>query len=179
MNPRQEIERWLPDIVISLSLCPFAAHPWQAGTVRVEVFEGKDEEAFKEKLIDELRLISSTASEKIETTLLSTTLLFPDFFDFSVFVQHSQTLLKREGLKGEIQIASFHPDFQFNSVASGDKQNLTNRSPYPILHLIREASLEKAIESHPDTENIYKRNIALMQALSNDTIKDLFPYSKT
>ncbi len=173
---KTNIEQWLSNVVIGLNLCPFAAHPWNKNTVRIVVFPGSKEEVFQETFINELQLLCSTPKSTIETSLLATPNLFKNFFDFNFFLEHANTILKREGKKGEIQIASFHPDFQFTGVAAEDKQNLTNRAPYPIFHLIREDSLQEAIEHHPNTESIYKNNIERMQSLNEDEIKTLFPY---
>ena len=140
------------------------------------MYSGDDETEFKELLTNELHHLASTTAEALETTLFASTELFEDFFYFSLFLDQANGIVKREGLKGEIQIASFHPRYQFSGVEEYDKQNLTNRAPYPIFHLIREDSLQKAIEHHPDTELIYQNNIELMQSLDNEKIKQLFPY---
>lgn len=176
MNELAQIERWLTQVVIALNLCPFAEHPWARNRVRIEVFTENNEDAFKDALIGELQLLNTTLSSETETTLIATPQLFGDFFDFNLFLEHANVLLKREGLKGKIQIASFHPAFQFTGVSHDDKQNLTNKAPYPIFHLIREDSLAKAIEMHPDTESIYQNNIERMQALTDEEARKLFPY---
>ena len=176
MLEKRQIERWLNDVVITLNLCPFAAYPWNRDLVRIVVVESDQYSDVTSQLISEIQCLSSSKAENLETTLIATPNLFDDFFEFNTFLKHANSILKREGCKGEIQIASFHPKFQFSGVDPDDKQNLTNRAPYPILHLLREASLAEAINRHPGTEQIYQRNIDFMHSLSEEKIEELFPY---
>ncbi|EGV36316.1 DUF1415 domain-containing protein [Neisseria weaveri] len=159
----QNTRQWLEKAVIGLNLCPFAKAPYVKGRVRIAVSHAKHLDGFLEDLDKELLLLSETPSEKIETSLLIHPTLFTDFMVFNDLMDIADHAVIENGLEGIIQIAPFHPDFQFEGTEENDIGNYTNRSPYPTLHLIREDSIAKAAEVFPDASVIFERNIALLQ----------------
>lgn len=161
--------RWIEKAVIGLNLCPFARAVYTKNQVRIVVSHAKHLDAFLDELDAELTLLKDTPAEEIDTTLLVHPSLFPDFFVFNDFLNVVDDVVAEHGLEGVIQVASFHPLFQFEGVEADDISNATNRSPYPILHLLREDSVERAIASDAgDAERIVERNIATLQALGAD-----------
>ena len=119
----------------------------------------------REELAAELQALQSMPAEHRETTLLIVPQLLQDFLDFNDFLDEADALLQSLDLEGELQVASFHPQFQFAGTAPEDITNFTNRSPYPTLHLIREASIDRAVEAFPEAEDIYEANMATMRKL--------------
>jgi hypothetical protein len=176
MDPLPAVRRWLEDVVIGLGLCPFAAPPWQRNAVGLVVSEATDEVALLSQLHDELLRLDGCDATELETTLLIMPKYFAAFDDFNQFLDPAEALLEQFGWVGRYQLASFHPDYRFADVPDNDLGNLTNRSPYPILHLIREDSIERALENYPDPHGIPARNIARIQALDAAELSRLFPY---
>lgn len=161
-----DTRRWIEKAVIGLNLCPFARSVWVKNQVRIVVSQARHLDAFLDELDRELDLLANTPAEEIDTTLLVHPTLFPDFFVFNDFLNVVDDVVDEHGLEGVIQVASFHPQFQFEGVAEDDISNATNRAPYPTLHLLREASVERAVASEGgDAETIVERNIATLQAL--------------
>ncbi|QCB46037.1 DUF1415 domain-containing protein [Hydrogenophaga sp. PAMC20947] len=161
--------RWIEKAVIGLNLCPFARAVYTKNQVRIVVSHAKHLDAFLDELDAELTLLKDTPAEEIDTTLLVHPSLFPDFFVFNDFLNVVDDVVAEHELEGVIQVASFHPLFQFEGVEADDISNATNRAPYPILHLLREDSVERAIASDAgDAERIVERNIATLQALGAD-----------
>jgi len=158
-------EIWLETAVIGLGLCPFAKAVHRKKQIRYVVSNATDRETLECVLTAELQLLHTADAQKIDTTLLIHPYVLQDFFDYNGFLQVANRIIKRQGLRGAIQLASFHPDYAFAHCASDALENCTNRSPYPMLHLLREASIEKALATTPDAEDIYLRNIATLQAL--------------
>jgi len=172
----EAVERWLENVVLAMNLCPFAAYPRKQNLVRINVCFATSETEVKNKLKSELALLASCTTKDIETTLVATPKIFADFFDYMLFSDQLNSMLKREGYEGQFQIATFHPRYQFAGTQVEDKENYTNRAPFPIFHLLREDSLDKAIASHPDTEEIFRENIEKMRALSDEQIRSHFDY---
>ena len=156
---------WLEKAVIGLNLCPFARSVYVNNQVRLVVSQARHLDAFLEQLDEELELLAATDPVEIDTTLLIHPVLFDDFLEFNDVTGIAEEAVIEHDLEGVIQIASFHPRFQFEGTSPNDIGNYTNRAPYPTLHLIREASLERAIASHPDPDSIYERNIETLQRL--------------
>ncbi|WP_341645566.1 DUF1415 domain-containing protein [Thauera sp. SDU_THAU2] len=171
-----DINQWLDEVVIGLDLCPFAARPRREKRVRIAISHATDEETLLNDLQAELERLSDTPVEELETTLLAIPDMLEDFGDYNDFLDAVDLWVEQFGWEGELQVASFHPQYQFADTEADDAGNLTNRSPWPLLHIIREESLEKAIEHHPDVDGIPARNIARMEALSNEEKQRLFPY---
>jgi len=154
----EETRTWIEDVVVALDLCPFAAAPLREGRVRFRVSDATTAGELASHLSDELRRLDREAPEAIETTILLHPHVLRDFEEYNRFLDVADWLLGRLGLAGTIQIASFHPDYRFAGAAPDDPANATNRSPHPMLHLLREASVEAAVRSHPDPRGIPRRN---------------------
>jgi hypothetical protein len=160
--------RWLEEAVIGLNLCPFAKSVYVKDQVRLVVSRARHLDAFLDDLDRELELLKTTPAEQVDTTLLVHPALFPDFMVFNDFLNVADDVLVEHELEGVIQIAPFHPGFVFEGEDEGNMSHFTNRSPYPTLHLIREESLEKAIESFGDTDVIFERNIEVLRKLGHE-----------
>ncbi|WP_274572326.1 DUF1415 domain-containing protein [Neisseria leonii] len=158
---------WLEKAVIGLNLCPFAKAPYVKGLVRISVSRARHLDGFLEDLDRELQHLAATPPPILETTLLVHPTLFPDFPVFNDMLDAADAALADNQVEGIIQIAPFHPDFQFAGSRPDDIGNYTNRSPYPTLHLIREASIAKAVEAFPDPEQIFGRNIRLLEEMGH------------
>jgi len=166
-----EVRAWLSGFVIELNLCPFAKKELLNERIRFVSSEATTVGKVLSELKAELNLLQ--ARPEIETTLLILPSVFPDFYDFNDFLVEANRLIEELDLLGVYQIASFHPQYQFANTHINDAENYTNRAPYPILHLLRENSLEAAIASYPNSEHIPERNIALMKEMGEDKIKTL------
>ena len=175
-NEIKDVERWLDEVVIGLNFCPFAAKPHRNEQVRFVTSKATSEELLLTDLQDELTLLDQTPSSKIETTLLIVPEMLSDFHDYNQFLELVDELLVQFEWEGIFQVASFHPDYCFADAEPDSVDNLTNRSPYPILHILREDSIEKALENIADPGEVYKRNIETMKTLSSEQIKMLFNY---
>lgn len=179
MNPTDEqvladTRHWIEKAVIGLNLCPFARAVYVKNQVRIVVSRARHLDALLDELDAELTLLKDTPADEIDTTLLVHPSLFPDFFVFNDFLNVVDDVVAEHELEGVIQIASFHPQFQFEGVDADDISNATNRSPYPTLHLLREDSVERAIESDAgDAEKIVERNIATLRELGAEGWKRL------
>ena len=171
-----DVEQWLDEVVIGLDLCPFAARPRREKRVRIAVSHATTADALLEDLQAELERLSDTPVAELETTLLAIPDMLEDFADYNDFLDAVDLWVEQFGWEGELQVASFHPQYQFADTAADDPGNLTNRSPWPLLHVIREESLEKAIEHYPEVDRIPERNIARMNALSGEERAKLFPH---
>lgn len=169
-----DTRRWIEKAVIGLNLCPFARAVYVKDQVRIVVSRARHLDAFLDELDAELVLLRDTPAEQIDTTLLVHPSLFPDFFVFNDFLNVVDDVVAEHELEGVIQVASFHPSFQFEGVEADDISNATNRSPYPTLHLLREDSVERAIASDAgDAEKIVDRNIATLKELGAEGWKRL------
>lgn len=173
---KQEVILWLNTVVIGLNLCPFAGRPVGENRVRFQLSDSGLEEDVLADLIAEMERLDKTPVAEIETTLLILPNALQDFFDYTQFLIWARSQLKRQGWQGVYQLASFHPHYCFAGADPDDDENLTNRSPYPIIHIIREASLAKAIEYFEGVEGIPERNKTCVEALSMEQKRTLFPY---
>lgn len=156
---------WLEKAVIGLNLCPFAKAVHLKRQIRFVVSEADDEAALLDTLRTELQRLAEADPAEVETTLLIHPRVLGDFLDFNDFLDLADEALDDLGLDGELQVASFHPDYRFEGSAVDGIENHTNRSPYPTLHLLREASIEAAVASLPDAADIYLRNIETLRRL--------------
>lgn len=170
-----DVRQWLERVVIGLGLCPFAAQPTAEGRVRIAVSDARSDESLLHALFAELTRLD-TSSTEIETTLLVAPRHLASFDDYNQFLDPAEGLIEEFGWTGRYQIASFHPHYRFAGTVPDDAENLTNRAPYPILHLIREASLEQVLASFSDPEGIPARNILRVRQLSDAERRALFPY---
>ena len=157
--------RWLERAVIGLDLCPFARAVHLGRRIRYCVSDARRPEALLEDLARELLALRDADPEACETTLLIHPWIFGDFLDFNDFLDAVDGAIGELGLEGEIQVASFHPEYQFAGTEPGDIDNFTNRSPYPTLHLLRESSIERAVAAHPDIDAVPERNIRTLRRL--------------
>ena len=163
-----ETRAWVDRAVIGLNLCPFAKAPQVKGQVRYVVSGATDPAALLSDLINELEKLAEANPDKIETTLLIHPQVLGDFADYNDFVAVAEDTVAELDLEGILQVASFHPDYQFEGTGADDLENATNRSPYPTLHLIREASIDRAVAAFPEAEAIFEVNIETMQKLGPD-----------
>ncbi|MFN1618334.1 DUF1415 domain-containing protein [Vibrio rotiferianus] len=172
----EQVDQWLNDVVIGLNLCPFAAKPQRNKQIKIFVSEASQEEALLEDILLQLTELSNTEPEKLETTLVVVPNMLQDFWDYNFFIDWVEGLIKQQDWEGIFQVATFHPDYCFGGAEPEDDENLTNRSPYPVFHLIREESMEKVLKHYPDPESIPDTNIARVSALSEEERQKLFPY---
>ncbi|HDM8143214.1 TPA: DUF1415 family protein [Vibrio harveyi] len=172
----EQVDQWLNDVVIGLNLCPFAAKPQRNKQIKIFVSEASQEEALLEDILLQLIELSNTEPEKLETTLVVVPNMLQDFWDYNFFIDWVEGLIKQQDWEGIFQVATFHPDYCFGGAEPEDDENLTNRSPYPVFHLIREESMEKVLKHYPDPESIPDTNIARVSTLSEEERKKLFPY---
>ena len=170
---------WLEKAVIGLNLCPFAKAVYVKNQIRYVVSHARHTDQFLEELDSELERLANTDPEEIDTTLLIHPTLFPEFSVFNDLLDLAETAPEALSLEGVLQVASFHPDFQFADTQPDDMSNYTNRSPYPTLHLIRESSIARAAESFPDPSVIFERNIEVVNELGPEGWKGLgIPYGE-
>ena len=160
-----EVRAWVERAVIGLNLCPFAKAVQVKRLIRYVATEATDTDALREALITELERLRDTDSTILETTVLVHPWVLQDFLDYNDFLDEADAVVEALGLDGVIQVASFHPDYQFAGTASDDMGNATNRAPYPTLHLIRETSIDRAVAAFPEADAIYETNIATMESL--------------
>lgn len=159
---------WLEKAVIGLNLCPFARAVYAGDRIRYVVSDAKTPEALLEVLAAELEVLAETDENKTETTLLVHPLVLEDFLEYNDFLEMADQLVEELDLDGVLQVASFHPQYQFADTEADDVTNCSNRSPYPTLHLLRESSVERAVAAHPDTEQIYRDNIRTLRQLDRE-----------
>jgi hypothetical protein len=177
-SPDQALDatrRWLERAVIGLNLCPFAKAVQKKGQIRFVVSEAEQPLQLHDELVRELKLLRDTHPDVVDTTLLIHPRVLADFMDFNEFLEIADDTVSELGLEGDIQVASFHPDFQFEGTAPDDITNYTNRSPFPTLHLLREASIDRAVAAFPDASTIFEANMATLDALGHAGWRALFP----
>ena len=161
----QDTRRWLERAVIGLNLCPFAKSVHVKGQVHFAVSDATEAGSLRQALITELQDLVALEPEVRDTTLLVAPDAFPDFLDFNDFLATVDRALAELDLEGVIQIAPFHPRFVFAGTQDDDITNFTNRTPYPTLHLIRETSIDRAVQAFPEAEAIFEVNMATMEKL--------------
>lgn len=155
--------RWLEKAVIGLNLCPFAKSVHVKGQIHYVVSQATDAEGVAMDLHRELEALAEISPEKRDTTLLILPQALQDFLDFNDFLEIADAMVEELDLGGILQVASFHPLFQFEGTDVDDVTNCTNRAPYPTLHLLREDSIDKAVEAFPEAEMIYERNMKVLE----------------
>jgi uncharacterized protein len=166
----QQTRRWLEEFVVGLNLCPFARPLLASEQLRVTTCTSGDDADLQVFFLKELDLLQSKPETEIATSLLVFTgalVLFDDFLDFLAL---AQDLLVEAGLEGVVQLASFHPDYQFDGEPADGASHFSNRSPWPTLHLIREDMLERVLQEYPDPEQIPRRNIARLEDIGSDAL---------
>lgn len=169
---KYQVETWLTAFIIKYNICPFAKKEYDKGSIYYAVIKSKNTALCLEAVFLECQRLDS--QQEIETTLI----IYPDHFiqfeDYLDFLSMAEALLFEQGYEGIYQLASFHPDYCFEGECQSDPANYTNRSPYPILHLIRESSLEKVLKTFPHPELIPQRNIALTRQMGIKKIQAIF-----
>jgi hypothetical protein len=161
----QDTVRWLERAVIGLNLCPFAKGVHGKGQIHYVVSSATEGAQLLQELGDELKALAEISPEERDTTLLIAPACFPDFLDFNDFLELADQLLNALDLEGILQIASFHPAFQFGGTTVDDVTNCTNRAPYSTLHLLREDSIDRAVAAFPEAETIYERNMKVLEEM--------------
>lgn len=165
--------RWLERVVIGLNLCPFAKAVYVKQQVRFVLSDATTEEELLTDLGEELQRLHGTDPNEIDTTLVVHPRVLADFVDYNDFLDLAEGLIAELDLEGELQVASFHPNYQFADSAFDDPGNCTNRAPYPTLHLLRETSLDKAVAAYPDADMIVERNLETMAKLGLNGFRKL------
>ncbi|MFZ2294858.1 MAG: DUF1415 domain-containing protein [Polaromonas sp.] len=160
-----QTRHWLEKAVIGLNLCPFAKAVYVKNQVRLVVSQARHADDLLEELDRELDLLVATPADEIDTTLLIHPTLFDDFLDFNDFLEIAEGVVDEHGLEGVVQLASFHPKFQFDGTELDDISNYTNRAPFAVLHLLREESVERAVAAFPEAEAIFEENIKTLEKL--------------
>jgi uncharacterized protein len=167
-TPEQAIARtraWVDEAVIGLNLCPFAKAVQAKGQVRYVHTDDTDPEDLLTTLCTELQLLARADPEEVDTTLIIHPQVLTDFLDYNDFLDLADQAVEDMGLEGVLQVASFHPSYQFEGTGPEDVTNASNQSPYPTLHLLREASVDRAVDAFPEAERIYEVNIDTLQKL--------------
>lgn len=165
--------RWLEKAVIGLRLCPFAAVPFARDQIRYRVSEQRSTEGLAQELAQELVHLHAADPQVCETSLLIHPHVLTDFADYNQFLGEADATIVALELRGEVQIASFHPNYQFAGSALNDVENYSNRSPYPMLHLLREASVTRAVSGYPAIGEIGQRNMATLRELGHEGWREL------
>ncbi len=168
--------RWIASMVIGLNLCPFAQRVFVGDKIRYVVVDATNEAALLKELANELKMLSAAPIETVETTLLIHPYVLGDFLDYNDFLDRAEEQLETLGLSGIIQIASFHPNYQFADTEPDAVENFTNRSPYPMLHLLREESIDASADDEEALLDIPRRNIETLRALGRDRIDSMFKH---
>ena len=163
-----ETRAWVDRAVVGLNLCPFAKSPQVKGRVRYVLSTARDGETLLAALIEEIERLVEASEDEIETTLLVHPHVLGDFLDYNDFLGIAEEAVAELGLEGVVQVASFHPQYCFAGTEPDAVGNATNRAPYPTLHLLREASIERAVDAFPEAATIYEANIAAMDRLGAD-----------
>jgi len=161
----KQTRHWLEKAVIGLNLCPFAKSVYVKNQVRLVVSHARHADDLLEELDRELDLLVATPAEEIDTTLLIHPTLFDDFLDFNDFMEIADGVVDEHELEGVVQLASFHPKFQFDGTQEDDIGNYTNRAPFAMLHLLREESIARAVQAFPQAEAIFEENIKTLEKI--------------
>jgi len=169
----EDTQKWLMEAVIGLNLCPFAKAVVVKDRVRYRVCLSSATDDVLLVLADELQFLASVDASMVDTTLLIAPYALPVFLDFNEFLGECVALLESQGLVGELQVADFHPNYQFAGEAPDAMGHFTNRAPYPTLHLLRESSVDEAVAVYPDAALIFERNIASLESLGVQGWADL------
>lgn len=173
MSSAEVVQSWLTNFVIGHNICPFAKRPFSQDRIRIRVIDAKEEALLTKALLEELSDLVAIDRQNLETTLLVFPNLFPDFDEFWAYWEWTQDLLVESKTEGLIQLVGFHPDFYFGDSEEDDLANYTNRSPFPLLHLLREESVEEAVAQFSEIDEIPERNTAYLRELSKKTLEHL------
>jgi uncharacterized protein len=169
----QITKKWIEAFVLGLNLCPFARHPYKYDKIRYVIFEGDDVTALSEMLIKEMTLLDESTPAVLETTVMIARNGFSDFEDYLSALFDAEALLEELDYEGVYQIASFHPDYKFEGTESTDVTNYTNRSPFPMFHLLREDSITRSLDAFPEVGDILEQNQETMNKLGLTKVKKM------
>lgn len=172
----KSIWQWLDDVVIGLNLCPFAKKPRKNQQINLVISQAISDEALLTEFMDELLYIAQVDPNDKDTSLFAIANALDDFEQYLNFLAIAEMTVQQLGLEGEFQLASFHPQYQFEDTQAHDRENLTNTAPCPIIHIIREATAEKVLKVYPNPEQIPENNIERVEQLSVQEVKRLFPF---
>jgi hypothetical protein len=175
-TPIEQTEKWLLDVVIGLNLCPFAAKPYKKEQIHIAQRNATTEESLLEDILVEMQQLNSISAAERDTTLVVIPHMLNDFWDYNMFLDWVESLIKQQQWEGVFQIASFHPEYCFHGAHQEDNENLTNRSPFPTIHIIREASMERVLKLFKDPESIPETNMDTVSELTDQQKQALFPY---
>lgn len=168
---RRRVNRWVEEAVVGLDFCPFAASVYHRGALRVAVARAEDPVEAVEAVLDEASHLLASSENEIATTLV----VFPTSLgEFSTFLDVAETVrhaMEDAGAAGILQIATFHPDYQFAGTEPDALENYTNRSPFPIVHILREDDVSEAVDNHPDPEGIPERNIERLREMGREEVE--------
>lgn len=170
-TPIQQTQRWLSTVVIGLNFCPFAKREFDGGRIHYAVIDAEDPETQLQQIMQHCAALDADPAR--ETSLLIFPKALRDFEDYLDLLDIATALLEQQGYEGIYQLASFHPDYCFAEISADDPSHYTNRSPYPMIHILREASVEAALAKYPNPEMIPARNIRVAQALGLKAVQDL------
>ena len=168
IDPIADTRRWLERAVIGLNLCPFAKAVHAKGQVRWVLSDASTPDALLAELGEELAFLRDADPAEVDTTLIVHPQVLQDFLDYNDFLGDADALVEAMDLDGVLQVASFHPHYQFAGSGPDDIENYTNRAPWPTLHLLREDSVSRAVEAFPDPDVIVERNVETLQTLGRD-----------
>lgn len=170
----EQTQNWVRSVIVGFNFCPFAKHELESETIHFQVSHESKLEACLHELVQECKRLDE--HPEIETTLLIFAYAFQNFDDYLDMIELANHLIIEQGYEGIFQLASFHPDYCFEGESTADAANYTNRSPHPMLHLIREASLEQALANYPEPESIPKRNITFAREKGLDEMKQMLEH---
>jgi len=165
------VSQWLESFIVGLNVCPFAKRPLAQKLVRIKVLESTVETELTQALLAELAALVDTPRDQLETTLLVHPNLLLDFDDFWAYLEWVTEILEENDIAELIQVVGFHPDYYFDDAGPADLANYTNRSPYPLLHLLRQESVTEAVVQHPDIADIPTRNMALLRTMNKEALE--------
>ncbi len=169
-NYLQQTQHWVEKIVIGLNLCPFAKPVFAKNQIKFVLSEATTLEALTNDLLVELDFLTGIEGDDTETTIIVHPHVLQDFEDYLDYIDFTMDLIAEAGLEGTLQVASFHPNYQFEGTQITDIENYTNRSPFPMLHILREDTIEKATKTYPNIETIPERNIQKLKTIGLDGI---------
>lgn len=173
MDYIKNTQNWIENFVIGLNLCPFAKKPFDENLIGYKIYDGEDIEALHQWVVLQLVSMEKKSAQELETMLLIIPNFLSDFHDFWDYVSFLNERIAESDFNGKYQIASFHPNYYFEGSKDSDASNYTNRSPYPMLHLLRESSVEWAVNHHPNTAEIPNRNMERLNQMGHDEIEKL------
>lgn len=169
-----KVQRWLEDAVIGLNLCPFARAPYSGDQMRIAILDCADFEDVLRQTFEEVDYLLGASPDAVATTLIVIRGALQEFDDFLDAIYAVDELLEQTGAADYLQLAHFHPDYQFEGTEPDGLENFTNRAPFPVLHLLREDEMSEAVDRHPDPEGIPEKNIARLNAMGAKAIAELW-----